>query len=98
MARLSFALPIFDRCERPRTASVRACRLQPGRLAQGPEEKCGTTGRTPGFVFVIASILPDRCPSLGRGVPLAGIRKTTPAVKTGDRRAGVELNRSCSAG
>src|SRR6188472_3775738 len=53
MARLSFALPILDRCERPRTASVRAWRLQPGRLAQGPDEKCGMTGRTPGLVFAM---------------------------------------------
>src|SRR6516225_6527275 len=55
MARLSFALPIFDRCERPNTASVRAERLQPGRLAQGPDEKCGTVGRTVGLAVVIAA-------------------------------------------
>src|ERR1700720_200915 len=54
MARLSFALPSLARCERPRAASVRACRLQPGRLAQGPDEKCGTAGRTPGIVFVMS--------------------------------------------
>ena len=58
MARLSLALPIFDRCERPKTASVRACRLHPGRLAQGPEEKCGVAGRTPGFWLVI--VYPSR--------------------------------------
>src|SRR4029078_7863085 len=69
MARLSFALPALARCERPRNASVRACRLQPGRLAQGPDEKCGVTGRTPGLVVVIWSILPDGCPSVGKGVP-----------------------------
>ena len=50
--------PIFDRWERPRTASVRACRLQPGRLAQGPEEKCGQAGRTPGIA--IAIVYPSR--------------------------------------
>src|ERR1051325_11685604 len=55
MARLSFALPILDRCERPRTASVRAWRLQPGRLAQGPDEKCGMTGRTPGGLLMALS-------------------------------------------
>src|SRR3954452_8110870 len=81
MARLSFALPIFDRCERPSTASVRACRLQPGRLAQGPDEKCGTFGRTPGIAVVIAAILPDSCPSLGRGVPTPGLRKGRCRVK-----------------
>src|SRR6187551_2545131 len=83
MARLSFALPIFDRCERPSTASVRACRLHPGRLAQGPEEKCGLAGRTPGIGFVMSSTLPDRSLSVGRGVPPAGIRKVQPDVKSG---------------
>src|SRR5262245_61082141 len=80
MARLSFALPIFDRCERPRTGSVRVCRLQPGRLAQGPEEKCGTIGRTAGIAMAMA-ILPDSRPSVGRGVPLAEIRNPMLAVK-----------------
>src|SRR5581483_2305660 len=73
MARLSFALPILARWERPSAASVRVCRLQPGRLAQGPEEKCGIAGRTPGFDAVMWSILPDSCPSVGRGVPLTEI-------------------------
>src|SRR6476646_4433383 len=55
MARLSFALPILDRCERPSTASVSAWRLQPGRLAHGPDEKCGMTGRTPGGLLMTLS-------------------------------------------
>src|SRR5262249_42258290 len=80
MARLSFALPDFERCERPSTASVRACRFQPGRLAQGPEEKCGTVGRVAG-ILAISSILPDRRPSVGRGVPRLEIRKGRSAVK-----------------
>ena len=58
MARLSFALPAFERWERPRTASVRVCGLQPGRLAQGPDEKCGTSGRTEGLALVM--IYPSR--------------------------------------
>ena len=53
MARLSRALPIYERCERPRTAPLRACGVQPGRLAHGPDEKCGTFGRTAGFAMVI---------------------------------------------
>ena len=53
MARLSLALPGFERWERPRTASRRACGFQPGRLAQGPEEKCGTSGRTAGMAIVM---------------------------------------------
>jgi hypothetical protein len=43
-------LPGFDRCERPTNAPERFCTLQRGRLAQGPDEKCGTTGRTVGIV------------------------------------------------
>src|ERR1700712_747118 len=81
MARLSFALPTFARCERPSAESVRAWRDQPGRLAQGPDEKCGVTGRTPGFTSVIASILPDGCPSVGKGVPPPEIVKRTRFVK-----------------
>src|ERR1700751_6024803 len=73
LARLSLARPTFDRWERPVSASVRAWRLQPGRLAQGPEEKCGVVGRTPGVAFVMLSILPDRRPSVGRGFPRPGI-------------------------
>src|SRR5215475_12883876 len=88
IARLSFALPILDRCERPRTASVRICRLQPGRLAHGPDEKCGITGRTPGLVAVMLSILPDRRPSLGRGVPLAEIGDLP--IEVNSRRPGTK--------
>src|SRR4249919_3539646 len=68
MARLSFALPILDRCERPRTASVRVWRLQPGRLAQGPDEKCGITGRMPGGLLMSLSfqIEASRCGEVAR--------------------------------
>src|SRR5882757_3745070 len=80
MARLSFALPILDRCERPRTASVRAWRLQPGRLAQGPDEKCGVTGRTPGGLLMTLSFQIES-PSVGRGGPRTEIRKDSADVK-----------------
>ncbi len=40
----SFALPILARCERPSAAPCRASRDQPGRLAQGPDEKQGLLG------------------------------------------------------
>src|SRR5215468_3725415 len=81
IARLSFALPIFDRCERPRTASVRAERLQPGRLAQGPEEKCGTAGRTAGIALVIGLPFQIGAPRWG-GVSRAGeYGKVATAVK-----------------
>ena len=39
-------------------ASLRFCGVQPGRLAQGPEEKCGTLGREAGFAAVM--IYPSR--------------------------------------
>src|SRR5882762_2362392 len=80
MARLSFALPILDRCERPRTASVRAWRLQPGRLAQGPDEKCGITGRMPGGLLMTLSFQIES-PSVGKGGPRTEIRKNSAVVK-----------------
>src|SRR5919107_780035 len=52
IASLSLALPILARCERPRAASLGFWELQPGHLAQGPEEKCGTLGREAGFAAV----------------------------------------------
>src|SRR6516164_2069105 len=63
MARLSLALPGFERCERPSSAPARFCRFQPGRLAQGPDEKCGTRGRTEGIADVMA--YPSRLSPLG---------------------------------
>jgi hypothetical protein len=39
-------------------ASVRACRLQFGRFAQGPDEKCGADGRIAGMV--VAMVYPSR--------------------------------------
>ena len=47
----SFALPGFERCERPSTASLSASVLQPGRFAHGPEEKKGRSGRRVGRVM-----------------------------------------------
>src|SRR5512145_284076 len=70
MACFRRTLPSLARCERPRNALSRAWRDQPGRLAQGPDEKLGIAGRLAGFkALVMASTLPDRRPSLGRGVP-----------------------------
>src|ERR1700733_11469131 len=40
----SLLLPFLARCDRPRDASLSASKLQPGRLAQGPEEKQGFVG------------------------------------------------------
>src|SRR5262249_47141177 len=77
MARLSLARPGFDRCDRAISASVRAWRFQPGRLAHGPEEKCGTSGRTPGLDVVM--IYPSRwAPLVGEGCPARGNKGEPP--------------------
>src|SRR5579871_5664694 len=87
MARFSFSLPIFARCERPRAASFRFCGVQPGRLAQGPEEKCGTSGREAGFATVMN--LPFQIASLplGGGVPPSWIGESPQVVKEPDARS-----------
>jgi hypothetical protein len=64
----SFALPCLERCERDRHASFSASGVQPGRLAQGPDEKKGRAGRTAGTVPVIShSFQNDRAPLGERG-------------------------------
>src|SRR5260370_40590538 len=47
-----FFLPSFDRWDRPMAASLRASGVQPGRLAQGPDEKSGRAGRKFGFIIL----------------------------------------------
>ena len=42
------ALPALERCDRPTRAPASADGSQPGRLAQGPEEKQGFWGRSAG--------------------------------------------------
>src|SRR6185503_16010052 len=56
MASFRRALPSLARCERPRKAFSRALRDQPGRLAQGPEEKWILPGRLAGLVAVVMSL------------------------------------------
>src|SRR5260370_29275519 len=48
IASLSFALPGFERCERPSGASSRASRVHPGRFLVGPDENRASAGRMPG--------------------------------------------------
>lgn len=75
MAALSLSLPILARCERPSAASERALRVQPGRLAQGPDEKCGTRGRAAGAVFAIDVLHPCRwARRVGAACPVDGGR------------------------
>src|SRR5690606_29703638 len=75
MARASFSLPILARCERPRRAPFNPSTVQPGRFAQGPEEKLGLAGRRPGLESVVMLFLSFQIarPSVGRGGPLAGL-------------------------
>ena len=67
----SFALPGLERCERPSKAPASAAGDQPGRLAQGPDEKHGLAGRTFGRGGTVMIWLPSlqmgRGPSGGRG-------------------------------
>src|SRR6266550_7326908 len=68
IASLSLALPGLERCDRPRQASLRASGVQPGRLAQGPDEKNGRAGRTAGRLPVmIHSFQNERAPLGERG-------------------------------
>src|SRR5262249_13609601 len=71
------ALPSFDRCERPSESSLRLSGFQPGRLAQGPEEKCARSGRTAGFagvVIAMSPILTDGLVAVGSDWPAADMR------------------------
>src|SRR5579885_3009213 len=68
MTAWSRALPCFERCERPRQASASASGVQPGRLAQGPEEKQGFRGRVEGFMERVRQLaVGRRGPSLAAG-------------------------------
>src|SRR5579872_4868311 len=44
------ARPIDERCERPTSARESTCGDRPGRLAHGPDEKQGLTGRRLGCI------------------------------------------------
>src|ERR1700742_1458153 len=74
MASFNFALPGFERCERPRRAALRASGVQPGRLAQGPDEKKGRAGRTAGILPVISTFLPECSRRVGAAWPVAYVR------------------------
>src|SRR5690606_20554504 len=74
IASLSLSLPTLARCERPSGAPARPLRVQPGRFAQGPDEKLGTRGSAAGAAFTIdVSILADGRAALGRRVPSTGV-------------------------
>src|SRR6218665_1902010 len=84
MARWMRALPGLERRERRASSLASASTVQPGRLAQGPDEKLGLAGFTAGAVRGIAAILSDPPRSmrlsLGRGVLRREIRPAPGAV------------------
>ena len=84
----SFALPAADRCDRPSTASERISGVHPGRLAQGPDEKCGRTGRNAGL-FILTSLPERRAPVGERGprLPSHGPGRIVNRSKKGAARA-----------
>src|SRR5215475_9431104 len=68
----SLALPSLARCERPTHAAFSASSDQPGRFAQGPEEKCGIRGRRFGRACaVMLPFLPEWPEPVGRFWPAA---------------------------
>src|SRR5258708_19091849 len=85
MGGLGFALPSLAGCERLRAASVRAWRLQPGRLAHGPDEKCGTRGRTLGIMLVMSLSFQIGAPRWGGG-SRGGDYATATAQPSSERR------------
>jgi hypothetical protein len=48
---------------------------QPGRLAHGPEEKCGRAGRTAGGVFVNVTLLSESTRRVGTAWPAAASKR-----------------------
>src|SRR5215467_238299 len=72
-----FFLPSLERWDRPTAASLRRSGVQPGRLAQGPDEKSGRAGRR--FGFIILS-LAEELRSGGGAWPAARIRMRRYAV------------------
>src|SRR5580704_19744423 len=78
MAACRRALPILERCERPRTADLRFSADHPGRLAQGPEENSARAGRMAGLAKVFTAmspILADGLRPVGRAWPAAQKRQ-----------------------
>src|SRR5580692_1191833 len=84
MAACRRALPILERCERPRTADLRFSADHPGRLAQGPEENSARAGRMAGLASVFTAmspILADGLRPVGRAWPAAQKRRFGPRGK-----------------
>src|SRR6187431_1199006 len=79
-----FFLPSLERWDRPTAASLRASGVHPGRLAQGPDEKSGRTGREFGFI----DSLPYRRAALRWGSVARGRYSETGGSAQGDMHHG----------
>src|SRR5262245_18893078 len=83
MASFRRALPSLARCERPRKAFSRLFRDQPGRLAQGPDEKWVLTVRVAGLRGVVIS-LPFQIDAPRWGGVARGVSERKPAKSQGN--------------
>src|SRR5206468_1812754 len=69
----SRALPSDPRCERPSADVSSLSGVQPGGLAQGPEEKLGRAGRASGFeAVIIITLLAESTRCVGTPWPADG--------------------------
>src|SRR5437016_5024436 len=86
MTSTSRALPGTERCDRPSSAFDSTAGDQPGRLAQGPEEKHGLAGRRVGFI--VPSLPRKLGPCVGR------VRTADPMRRPGDGQCCVAAMRA----
>src|SRR4051794_36238911 len=85
-----FFLPSLDRWDRPTAASLRASGVQPGRFAQGPDEKSGRAGRA--FGFIIPLSLTEELHSGGGAWPAASIEASRATVNARAWRVGARTS------
>src|SRR5882724_9588188 len=99
IASASLALPSLARCERPRQARSSAASDQPGRFAQGPEEKWGMRGRRLGRACaVMAPFLPEWPEPVGRFWPAADTTDRSESVQPDLRTAATCHDAAASLG
>ena len=81
------------RCERPRTPVSSLSGLQPGGLAQGPEEKCGRAGRAAASVVSHIKLSSQRArAALGRRGPLPAVSGNVANARRGFRKIRLLIN------
>src|SRR6266404_8521252 len=91
----SLALPGLERCERAIQASPRADSAQPGRLAQGPDEKCATRGRSLGCMGMspVLKVADTRSPCCTASMKWLGRRTgSNHATNLGARRPASDVD------